>query len=226
MIRKWFLPYIIFKIFCPCVINTPLLICLQDHIIQPAVSSGKYALQDRYICIMAIIFNTLCIKLALDLAKQEISLFYCLLLGIHSCPLERCKRLWHKDRSTCYNINLAFSLFLRNRIIFSGNLVRQNGNFLNIIIGLSRQSQHKIKLHTGPASPEGIHGAVQNIFLGQSLINDISHSLGSCLWSKGQTALSHILHLRHNIQRKCINTQRRKCNIDPVFAALVNQPVH
>ena len=120
MIFHCFLPAVIVEILAPRIIETAILICLKDHIIQSAVSSGKHTLQLRYIRIMTVILDTLCIKLIFDLVQQKETLFLRLLLCIHRCPLERCKRLWYKDRRTRYNVYFAVSLILRQRIIFSG----------------------------------------------------------------------------------------------------------
>ena len=66
---------------------------------------------------------------------------------------------------------------------------------------------------------------IQDNFLCQSLIDDVAHPLGTGFRCKGQTALFYVLHLAHDIQRKGIDTQRRKTDIDILILKFIDQEV-
>ena len=66
---------------------------------------------------------------------------------------------------------------------------------------------------------------LQYHFFGQPLIDDVTQSLGTRLRRKGKAALFHILHLAHNVQRKCVNTQGRQGYIHAFALEFVNEEI-
>ena len=68
--------------------------------------------------------------------------------------------------------------------------------------------------------------ALQDDFLGQSLIDDIAHALGTGLRRKGQAALLDVLDLAHDIQGKGVDAQGRQGDIDTLILKFIDQEIH
>ena len=146
--------------------------------------------------------------------------------GTHSCPLERSKRLRHKEGCADGNLAFSVSLILWDLIIPLCNLLSQMSNLFLIFLCLCRQSQHKIQFYLIPATFKGFSCAFNDDLFGQSFIDHITQSLGSCFRCKGQAALSDILYFVHNIQRKGINSQRRQGYIYSSLSAFIDQKIY
>ena len=67
---------------------------------------------------------------------------------------------------------------------------------------------------------------MKDIFLCKSLVDHIAETLGTGLRRKGKAAFLYILYLAHNVQRKGVNTQRRKGNIYCLIPELIDQEVY
>ena len=100
------------------------------------------------------------------------------------------------------------------------------GNAFDVFLFLCGKPQHEIKLYFIPAAGKGFTGAFQNILLCQPLVDHITHSLGTGLRCEGQAALFDILNLTHNVQRKGIDTERRKGNVDPLTFTVIDEEVY
>ena len=169
--------------------------------------------------------DALLIQLCADLCLYNRRFVKKLPLRVHRCPLERGERLRDKERGACRNLAFSVSLIFRNLIVTLCDLFRQMRNSFDIILGLGRKAQHEIQFYFIPAALKRFSGSVENDFLGQTFINNIPHPLASRLRCEGQAALFDILYLAHNIEGKCVDSKRRKGNIDTFFRAAVDQIV-
>ena len=96
---------------------------------------------------------------------------------------------------------------------------------LAVLFLLERKTEHKVQLYFVPATVERLIRAIQDNFLCQSLIDDIAHPLGTGFRCKGQAALFYVLHLAHDIQRKGVDAQRRKTDIDILILKFIDQEI-
>lgn len=124
-----------------------------------------------------------------------------------------------KEGGADCDLALSVSLVLRDLIIMLGDFFRQIGDTLDILIFLGGKTQHKVEFYLIPAAGKGFAGTSQDILLGESLIDDVSHPLGTGLGSEGQAAFLDILHFAHDVQGKGVDTERRQGNIDALAFA-------
>ena len=182
---------------------------------HPAVSPGKQSFENRDISLMPVIADGLMIQACLDLLIDRMRKGKIILWSKHGCPLEWGKWLRYKERSGNGDHAFSVPLLLWNRIVIEfRDLLRKLRNRPAVLLRLGRLAQHKVQLHLIPASAKCICCTAQNVFFPQPLIDHIPHPLGTAFRRKGQRAFLHILHLAHDIQRKCINAQGRQGYID------------
>ena len=144
----------------------------------------------------------------------------------HPRPLERRERLRNKVRRAHGHGNLAVPLLLRNPVILLGNLLGKLRDSDRILIAFARKPEHEVQLYLVPPAAERFAGAAENVFNGQPLVNHVTHALRARFGGKCDTRLVHILHLLHDIERKRVDSKRRKRNIHiPVFI-IVNQIIY
>ena len=115
------------------------------------------------------------------------------------------------------------SLLFRDFVISACHPVRESGNLFHVFFCFGRKPQHEIELHFCPTAFKCLSGAGNDVFFCQSFVDDIAHTLGTCLGSECQTAFAHVLYLAHDIQRECIDTERRQGDIDSLVFKLVDQ---
>ena len=113
----------------------------------------------------------------------------------------------------------GFGIHEKERLLEEGYDLKEIGTKLvdNYI------KEHKIELYFVPPARKRLSRPIQNHFLGQPLIDDITHPLGSCFWGKGETALFDILYFSHHIQGERINPQGREGNIDSFVLTFFHQ---
>ncbi len=149
---------------------------------------------------MPVIFQALPVQLFLKFMLHDGRPCDIFFVAVHLRPLERRKWFWDKEGGTGGNLAFPVSLFLRNLVVPSGNLVGKTRDLLHILLRLGGKPQHKIELDLIPAACKCLSCAVQNNFLGQSFVDYIPHPLGTCLRCECQAALAYILHLAHDVQ--------------------------
>src|SRR5699024_742331 len=93
----------------------------------------------------------------------------------------------------------------------------------HVLLGLGREYEHEVELYFCPSALKSLSRSVEDIFFCQPFVDHLAHPLGSCLRSKCKTALPDILHSAHDIQRKCIDPQRRERDVDSLTPELVDQ---
>ena len=144
----------------------------------------------------------------------------------HLRPLERSKWLRNEEGRTRNDLYLAVSLVLRDLVVLLRDLLGKQGDSLHVLHGLCRKTQHEIQLYTVPSALERQRRTVYDIFLCQSLIDNISQSLGTRLRSEGQAALLNILDLAHNVKGESVDTQGRQGDIDAFAVEGIDQECH
>ena len=169
--------------------------------------------------------DALLIQLCADLCLYNRRFVKKLPLRVHRCPLERSERLRNKERGACRNLAFSVSLVFRNLIVALCDFFCQMRDSFDIILCLGRKSQHEIQFYFIPAAFKRLSCPVENHFFCQSFVDNIPHPLASRLRCEGQAALFDILYLAHDIEGKCVDSKRRKGNIDTFFRAAVDQIV-
>ena len=161
--------------------------------------------------------------LRLELVVDQMRPSGVFLLLAHGCPLERRERLWHEERAAGSHRYPAVSVLGIQFVIMHGHFLAEMGDALHVLLGLGRKAHHKVELYFVPTALECLLGAVENHFFRQSFVDHITHPLGSRLRRKGETALAHILHLAHHVQRKCVDTQGRQSDVDVLASEIINE---
>ena len=223
---KGLIPFLLMIIFTPGIKSLTMFINILNDICHFTVASGQYTLQDTDISLVPVVFNALLIQLRMDLSSDDARTVKKFFLTAHGSPLERSERFRYKEGCTDNNLHFAVSLILGNLIISLCDLFRQMSDFLHVFLSLCGKPQHKVQFYAVPAALKGLSCAVQDIFLCESFIDNITHTLRTGLRSKSQAALADILYLFHDIQRKSIDTQRRQRNIDTAAVTFVDQKVY
>ena len=77
-----------------------------------------------------------------------------------------------------------------------------------------------------PAALERFARTMEDHFLCQTFVDNVTKSLRTGLRSKSQAAFLYILHFAHNIQCKSIDSERRKRDIDRFSMELLDQEIH
>ena len=158
---------------------------------------------------MPVITDTSLIQLGADFIFNHLGFFHKILLCIHWCPLKWGKRLRHKERCADVDLYLAFTLFFRNHLIIGlCDLLCQMSNSLHIVFCFCGKTEHKVKLHLIPATLECFARTMEDHFLCQTFVDNVTKSLRTGLRSKSQAAFLYILHFTHNIQCKRIDPER------------------
>ena len=80
----------------------------------------------------------------------------------------------------------------------------------NVLIRLGGQAQHIVELDRVPSTGKGNGAGVQQILFRDVFVDRVAQTLTSALYSEGQAAFSHLLHLIHEVKRKIVDTKRRK----------------
>ena len=88
------------------------------------------------------------------------------------------------------------------------DLVYQLGNAQHVLIGLRRQTQHKIELHAAPPPGEGLGAGGEDLFFCQVLVDHVPQPLGPRFRGKGQAALSDGLELFHQLPGEVVCPER------------------
>ena len=81
-------------------------------------------------------------------------------------------------------------------------------NSLHIVFCFCGKTEHKVKLHLIPATLECFARTMEDHFLCQTFVDNVTKSLRTGLRSKSQAAFLYILHFTHNIQCKRIDPER------------------
>ena len=95
----------------------------------------------------------------------------------------------------------------------------------DVLVCLRGQAQHVIELHAVPAALKGDAAGVQQILLGDVLVDGVSQPLASALHGKGQAAFSHLLQPLHDLHGEVVRPQGRQGQADAPLLAVVQQPV-
>ena len=176
---------------------------------------------------MPVIFQALKVLHGAELIFYQVGPVQKLLFCTHLRPLEGGKGLWHKEGGACHDLDFAMALFFGYGVIIDlGDLFRQQGDALHILLLLCGQAQHKVQLYSIPASLKGLHGPLEDHFLCQSFVDHIPEPLGAGFRREGQAALFYILHLAHDIQGEGVNAQGRQGDIDLFCPAFLNEEIH
>ena len=176
---------------------------------------------------MPVVTDASLVQLCTDLTLNHFGFFHKILLCIHRCPLEWCKRFRYKEGGADIDLYFALPLFFRNHFIIGfRDLLSQMCDSLHIVFCFCWKAKHKIKFYLIPAAFKRLASAMEDYFLCQSFVDHVPHSLGSCFRGKGQAAFLYILHFAHNIQRKGIDPEGRKRNIDRFSMKLLDQKIH
>ena len=166
---------------------------------------------------MVIVLDGLAVKVALQqTAPAQIFLRSNLLF-----PLERRMGLGYKicrgymDTKTTFFVGRVFLPCLND-------LIHKIGNSENILICFRRQTQHEIELDVTPATLKGLGAGIQDLILGQILVDYIPQTLSTGFRRKGKAALADGLKLFHQFPGEIIRPQRRHGKVDTVFGAVRN----
>ena len=110
---------------------------------------------------MPVVFNALFIQLFLDRVVDHFCTSDVILRRVHSCPLERCKRLRNEKGGTDRDLASAVPLLLGNSVIIAcRRLIGKLRDRPHIRLCLGRKSQHKVELDLIPAALKRHLGAV------------------------------------------------------------------
>ena len=176
---------------------------------------------------MPVVTDTSLIQLGADFIFNHLGFFHKILLCIHWCPLKWSKRLRHKERCADVDLYLAFTLFFRNYLIIGlCDLLCQMSNSLHIVFCFCWKAKHKVKFYLIPAAFERLASTMEDHFLCQSFVDNVTETLRTGLRCKSQATFLYILHFTHNIQRKSIDPERRKRDIDRFSMELLDQEIH
>ena len=212
------------EILSPGIIDAASFVSHADDRGKSAVTPGEHALHHAHIRLVPVVFDPFLVQLLMYRLPGEPGLVQKFLRRVHGRPLEGGEGLWNEEGGTRHDLDLAGALLLRHGFKEGGrDLVAKLGDAADILPGFRGKSQHEIELHPGPASFKGHSGTLQDDLLGQPLIDHVAQPLASRLRRESQTALLHILHLSHNVQRKGVDAQGRKGNVYHFFPAGVHQ---
>ena len=118
----------------------------------------------------------------------------------------------------------AHALALRNLIVEEiGDLFAEIRYTLSVLLGLRRESEHKVELHLGPAAVESGGNTPHDVLFRNALIDDIAKTLGPGFGRKGERTLFDILNALHDIERKSVDAQGRKRDVDFSLLGVLNQ---
>ena len=220
-------PAVIIPGLQPAVKQSPQAVSLRDQVRRPAVAAGKNPLQIDHRRIMPAVSYTLVIMSFVDRMVDRGGKPQIITRAIHRRPLERGKWLGNKKRSAHRDLAAPVSFLLRHFfVIRCRDLICQIRDRDTVFLCLCGKSQHKIEFDLVPSAPESLPGTIENLLFCYPLVDDITQTLRTCLRRKGQTALSHILHPCHQIQRKGIDPERRHLQLHPVRLPAVGDIVH
>ena len=113
-------------------------------------------------------------------------------LRILRLPLERCKRLRDKERSTDRDVRTAHLLAgLTSDIeVELLNTFCKIGDTQYILSCLRRKTEHEVKLYRAPSAHESEAQRGEDIFFSDVFVDDITKSLGTCFRRECQTGFS------------------------------------
>src|SRR3989339_815987 len=161
-----FQPLLKLEMFFPRIKLASNLPCLINNLSQPSVSPRKNAFQDTALRIVKFYANAF----SPNPVKQSISDLFYPLQGYHRVPLERGMCFGHKWCNTDIDLpeRAIYTLFQGR------NVIGKPCNGIDIIIRFRRKSHHKIKFYQIPSLPECLFYALEQVIVGNILINNFS----------------------------------------------------
>ena len=150
-----------------------------------------------------------------DLAVRDesgqISLFGSILLRSHlRSPLERAESLRYEERRTDSDRYVAGALVKVCLAPDVDDLVTQMRDSENVLIRLSRQSEHEIQFDPVPAAGEGETASAQNVFFGNAFVDNVAKPLGAGLCGESNACLLAFGQFLHQVEGERVDTQRRQ----------------
>ena len=119
-------------------------------------------------------------------------------------PLERGERLRDEARDADGDAQVIAPLDLMIELV---DAVRQIGDALQVFIRFRRKAHHEVELHLFPAIFEGIRTGAHDVFLRDTLIDNIAHTLRTGFRCQCETALSDLLDLFRDVDGEAVDTQ-------------------
>jgi len=120
--------------------------------------------------------------------------FTALIDGELRLPLEGGVGLGHKGADP--DIDLAASASVSVGLFFGLHCQLSNG--VDVLHGLGRQADHEIELHDLPAQGEGVPAGVQQVLLGNTLVDDPAQALAAGLGGQGKSGFAYPFDLIHD----------------------------
>ncbi|MPN63123.1 hypothetical protein SDC9_210877 [bioreactor metagenome] len=118
-------------------------------------------------------------------------------------------RLWHEPRGRNYHAEAPG--LVRSVLAPGVDDVRGYARYaLHVLVGLGRQSEHKIELDRVVAALESRAARRYEVFLSQILVYDVAEPLASGLRRKGKAGLAAPRYPFHKLHGKVVRSQRRQ----------------
>lgn len=120
-------------------------------------------------------------------------------------PLEGCVWLWYKAGDGDRDLDAAPSL---DFLIQIDDFLCKICNADDVFVRLRREPHHEVKLDLPPALTKCRAAGLEEIFLRDTLIDDVAHALCAGFRCKGKSRLSDLLHFVCKIDGKAVDAQR------------------
>ena len=88
------------------------------------------------------------------------------------------------------------------------HLIRHLRDAEDVLVRLGREAEHVIELDAVPAARKGDGAGVQQVLLGNVLVDAVAQALAPALYGEGQAALAYLLQALHDLHGEVVCPQR------------------